>query len=138
MEEEKKIDPLFAELLTRALSEENSKFELINSEDMWLATRQMKNATKKIIKLFESLLQNSEEMYCTQILSGQQKLDVLLAYLQFGMCLDYYKKELDILKDMLKEYRVYVTSGHIIKTICGIPRAEEDMVDYRTLPWRLF
>ena len=136
--EEKKIDPLFAELLTKALSGDNSKFELISSEGMWNATRIIAHATKKVVKLFKNLVKNSEETYCEQIRAGEQDLEMLLACLQFRVCLDFYEKELETAKDMLREYRAYVTSGHIIKTILGIPRAEEDMVDYRTLPWKLF
>ena len=39
---------------------------------------------------------------------------------------------------MLKEYRAYVFGGNIMKTLLGFYRAEDDMVDYRTLPWKLF
>jgi hypothetical protein len=41
-------------------------------------------------------------------------VEILLAAKQFATCYDYYMKEHAIAKDMLKEYRTYVFSGHIL------------------------
>jgi hypothetical protein len=45
---------------------------------------------------------------------------------------------LNIAKDMLDEYKMYVWSGHLWDTLMGNDRKEEDMVDYRTLPVKWF
>ena len=135
---EKRIDPFFAELMTKALAGESSKFELISSLPMRAVTKDFLSGTKKIIKLFKSLVKSSEKAYSEQIKEGKQHLDLLLAHIQFKTCLEFYEKEAATAKDMLKEYHAYVFGGNLMKTICGIPRAEKDMVDYRTLPWSLF
>ena len=136
--ENKQIDPLITELITKALANEQTVFQLIANEGMWKTTRAFIRGTKKVIKLFKSLTKNSELMYCEQIKAGKQDLELLLARIQFGVCTSFYQRELEIAQDMLKEYNAYVFGGHLLKTICGVPRAEKDMVDYRTLPWRLF
>ena len=136
--EEKRIDPLFAELITKALSGESTQFELISSLPMRNVTKDFLSGTKKIIKLFKSLVKNSEKAYSEQIKEGKQQLDLLLAHVQFKACLEFYEQEAATAKDMLKEYHAYVFGGNLMKTILGVPRAEKDMVDYRTLPWSLF
>ena len=136
--EEKKIDPFFTELIQKALEGEATPFELISSSSMHTATKVFARATKKVIKMFKTLVQTTCLKYQEQIQTNSQDLQVLLAYVQFNRCVEFYEQELKTAKSMLQEYRAYVTGGHMLKTLLGIPRSEYDMVDYRTLPWRLF
>ena len=137
-DEEVKIDPIFKQLVEKALANENQPFQFIGSLAEWSAAKTCIGATKKIIKLFKSLATNSALTYVELIKQGKQSTEVLLAHIQFKQCVKFYEKELATLKDMIKEYHAYVFGGNVMKTLLGIYRAEQDMVDYRTLPWRLF
>ena len=137
-EQEYKIDPTFKQLVEKALANKNQPFQFIGSLTEWGVAKTCVKATKKIIKLFKSLEENSALTYVELIKHGKQSTEVLLANIQFKQCVKFYEKELDTLKDMLKEYHAYVFGGNVMKTLLGVYRAEKDMVDYRTLPWRLF
>lgn len=136
--EEFKIDPTFKQLVETALANESQPFQFIGSLAEWSAAKTCVSATKKIVKLFKNLEENSAISYVELIKNGKQNIEVLLANIQFKQCVKFYEKELATLKDMLKEYHAYVFGGNVIKTLLGIYRSEQDMVDYRTLPWKLF
>ena len=136
--EEFKIDPTFKQLVETALANENQPFQFIGSLQDRYAAKKCIHATKKVIKLFKHLEEDSALTYSDLIKQGKQNLEVLLANIQFKQCVNFYEKELATLKDMLKEYHAYVFGGNVIKTLLGIYRSEQDMVDYRTLPWKLF
>ena len=77
--------------------------------------------------------------YAKDILTGEQKLEMLMSMKQFEICYEYYKKECKIAKDMLSEYRAYLSSGHIFdQLVLNNIRSEDDCVDYRELPWTIF
>ena len=137
-DEEVKIDPTFKQLVEKALANENQPFQFIGSLTEWSVAKTCISATKKIIKLFKNLETNSAITYVELIKQGKQSTEVLLAHIQFKQCVKFYEKELATLKDMIKEYHAYVFGGNVMKTLLGIYRAENEMVDYRTLPWKLF
>lgn len=136
--EEKQIDPLFVELVQKAIDDEKTDFQLIPTNEMYGVTRIFAHGTKKVIKMFKNLVVATGEAYAEQIQLGQTDLKLLLAHIQYRHCMEFYQNELKTAKSMMQEYRTYVMSGHILKTALNIPRAEEDMVDYRTLPWSWF
>lgn len=139
MEQEKfNIDHAFRQLVETALAGESQPFQLIGSLDEWSAAKTCVKVTKKVVRLFKRLEENSAVSYVELIKKGKQNAEVLLAHLQFKRCVEFYEKEVATLKDMLKEYRAYVFGGNLMKTLLGFYRAEDDMVDYRTLPWKLF
>ena len=137
-DKEVKIDPIFQQLIEKALINENRPFQFIGNLQERSVTKTCIHATKKVIKLFKQLEKSSALTYSELIKQGRQNVDVLLAHIQFKQCVKFYEKELITLKDMLKEYRAYVLSGNLMKTLLGIYRSEQDMIDYRTIPWSLF
>ena len=77
--------------------------------------------------------------YAKDIMADEQKLEMLISMKQFKICYDYYKKECEIAKDMLQEYRVYVSSGHIFdQLVLNCVRPDDECVDYRKLSWTIF
>ena len=139
MEKEKfNADHALKQLIETALANDSQPFQFIGSLAEWSTAKACIRATKKVVKLFKSLEENSAKSYVELIKNGKQSTEVLLANIQFKQCVKFYEKEVAILKDMLKEYRAYVFGGNVIKTLLGIYRSEQDMVDYRTLPWKLF
>lgn len=129
---------LFNELVKKALEGKQSDFEFIRSYDMLQAARAYRAGTRKVAKIFNSLRKGLLKEYARAIITNEQKLDVVMTILQFEKCRDYYLAERDIAKDMISEYRTYVMSGHILNTILGGIRPDEECVDYRKLPIKFF
>lgn len=129
----------FAELVKKALEGKQSDFEFIRSYEMLKVARLYKKGTKKVHKLFNSLVKSILDAYAKSILTDEQKIEALLSVKQFEACAKYYENECAIAKDMLSEYRTYVLSGHIMEQFffCGV-RPDNECVDYRKLPWKLF
>ena len=77
--------------------------------------------------------------YAKDILTDEQKLETLMSMKQFKICHDYFEKEREIAKDMLSEYYAYLTSGHIFdQLVMNGVRSDDDCVDYRKVPWKIF
>jgi len=136
--EEEKVPEIFVELVKNVMEGKSTEFVLISTNEIYSITRTFIKATKKVIKMFQNLVDATGWSYSNQILEGKQDLKLLLAHLQYRNCLEFYERELKTAKSMTQEYRTYVRSGHILKTLLNIPRSEEDMVDYRKLPWSWF
>ena len=77
--------------------------------------------------------------YAKDIMADEQKLEMLMSMKQFEICYNYYKKEYEIAKDMLSEYRAYLFSGHIFdQLVLNNVRPDDECVDYRKLPLIIF
>ena len=77
--------------------------------------------------------------YAKDILIDEQKLEMLMSMKQFEICYNYYKKEYELAKDMLSEYRAYLSSGHIFdQLVLNDIRPDDECIDYRELPWTIF
>ena len=135
-EDPKKV---FEELVKKALKGKQSDFEFIRTYEMCKVARYYKISVKKVSKVFKTLYKKLMKTYAKDIMADEQKLEMLMSMKQFKICYDYYKKEYELAKDMLSEYRAYLTSGHIFdQLVCNAIRSEDDCVDYRKLPWKLF
>ena len=135
-EDPKKV---FEELVKKALKGKQSDFEFIRTYEMCKVARYYKISVKKVSKVFKTLYKKLMKTYAKDIMADEQKLEMLMSMKQFKICYDYYKKEYELAKDMLSEYRAYLTSGHIFdQLVCNAIRSEDDCVDYRKLPWKIF
>ena len=135
-EDPKKV---FEELVKKALKGKQSDFEFIRTYEMCKVARYYKISVKRVYKTFKTLYKKLMKTYAKDILTGEQKLEMLMSMKQFEICHDYYKKEYEIAKDMLHEYRSYLFGGHIFKQlVLNDVRSDDDCVDYRELPWSIF
>ena len=135
-EDPKKV---FEELVKKALEGKHSDFEFIRTYEMCKVARYYKISVKKVSKVFKTLYKKLMKTYAKDIMTDEQKLEMLMSMKQFEICYDYYKKECDIAKDMLQEYHAYLTSGHIFdQLVMNGVRSDDDCVDYRKLPWIIF
>ena len=135
-EDPKKI---FDELVKKALKGKQSDFEFIRTYEMCKTARLYKISVKRVSKAFKTLYKKLIKTYAKDIMTDEQKLEMLMSMKQFEICYRYYKKEYEIAKDMLHEYRSYLFGGHIFDQLVlnGI-RSDDDCVDYRELPWTIF
>ena len=81
--------------------------------------------------MFKKLYDSTYKTYMTQVASGESDLETLMALKQFKICMDFYKDETKILDDMLSEHTEYVLSGHVIDTLVGNIRSDDDLYDHR-------
>ena len=135
-EDPKKV---FEELVKKALKGKQSDFEFIRTYEMCKVARYYKISVKRVYKTFKTLYKKLMKTYAKDILIGEQKLEMLMSMKQFEICYEYYKKEYELAKDMLSEYRAYLSSGHIFdQLVLNDVRSEDECVDYREVPWTIF
>ena len=136
MEDQEKF---FEAVVKKALSGQHSDFEFIRTYETCKVARYYKIGVKRVYKTFKTLYKKLMKTYAKDIMTGEQKLEMLMSMKQFEICYDYYKKEYELAKDMLSEYRAYLTSGHIFdQLIMNGVRSDDDCVDYRKLSWKIF
>ena len=135
-EDPKKV---FEELVKKALKGKQSDFEFIKTYEMCKVAKYYKISVKRVYKTFKTLYKKLMKTYAKDILTGEQKLEMLMSMKQFEICYDYYKKEYELAKDMLSEYRAYLSSGHIFdQLVLNGVRSDDECVDYRELSWTIF
>ena len=130
---------IFSELVKKALKGKQSDFEFIRTYETCKVARYYKISVKKVSKVFKTLYKKLMKTYAKDIMTDEQRLEMLMSMKQFEICYRYYEKECEIAKDMLDEYYVYLTSGHIFdQLVMNGVRSDDDCVDYRKLPWKIF
>lgn len=129
-----KQEELFLNIMKKGLSGKQSDFEFIKSWQHRQLVKQYAVGTTDIIKAFTKVFNTTYKTYLDQIKSDSQDLGLILALKQFKQCIQYYTEENLIALDMLDEYRAYVWNGHIVDTLIGNTRKDEDCVDHRKLP----
>ena len=132
-------EKFFEAVMKKALSGKHSDFEFIRTYEDCKTARLYKISVKRLSKVFKNLYKKLMKSYAKDIMTDEQKLEMLMSMKQFKICHDYFEKECEIAKDMLSEYHAYLTSGHIFdQLIMNGVRSDDDCVDYRKLPWKIF
>ena len=126
---------LAEQLIQRAKDGEHSSFEFIRSLEEYFAAKTIKKALKKITKSFEIPKSNLYNAYVKSVKEEEDDLNVILAFSELVRIVKFYEDEIWIVSDMIDEYVSYVHSGHIIDTLVGNYRKEEDLVDHRKVMW---
>lgn len=123
---------LFKTLVETALAKKQSKFELLRSLSECWVLLVSKQGLKKIVVLFEDLAYRVYEKYCLEVKRGTASFNTLYIATQYRYCGEFYKKEFDTAKEMLKEYWAYLRAGHFIEQVLlRRTRVEKDMYDFR-------
>ncbi len=129
----------FDELVKKALKGKQSDFEFIRTYEMCKVARYYKISTKRVSKAFKILYKKLMKTYAKDIMTDEQKLEMLMSMKHFEICYNYYKKECEIAKDMLQEYRAYLSSGHIFdQLVLNSIRPDDECIDHRKLPFIIF
>ena len=131
---DKQAEEFFTDLVDRALKGKQSDFEFIRSWQERQAVKTYRFGIDAVIKIFTNLCDSTYKTYVEQIRTGSQDLETLLALKQFKQCLRFYTHERDVARDMLKEHEEYIWNWHIIDTLIGNYRTEEDLWDHRGKP----
>ena len=132
-------EKFFEAVMKKALSGKHSDFEFIRTYEDCKTARLYKISVKRLSKVFKNLYKELMKSYTKNIMADEQKLEMLMSMKQFKICHDYFEKECEIAKDMISEYHAYLTSGHIFdQLVMNGVRSDDDCVDYRKLPWKIF
>ena len=132
-------EKFFEAVMKKALSGKHSDFEFIRTYEDCKTARLYKISVKRLSKVFKNLYKELMKTYAKDIMTDEQKLEMLMSMKQFKICHDYFEKEREIAKDMLSEYYAYLTSGHIFdQLVMNGVRSDDDCVDYRKLSWKIF
>ena len=130
---------IFGELVKKALGGKQSDFEFIRTYEACKTARLYKSSVKRLSKVFKNLYKKLMKTYAKDIMTDEQKLEMLMSMKQFEICYNYFKKECEIAKDMLSEYRGYLFNGHIFdQLVLNNVRPDDECVDYRKLPLIIF
>lgn len=108
-----------------------SEFRLITT---WAEYRKFKDKRKAFKLLVNGLKKSSNrcfKRYCRAVTAGISNVSTLLAYQRLWATMEFYKKEVEILTDMIDEYETYLFSGDLFWAYIGFRRREEDMFDFR-------
>ena len=81
----------------------------------WLIIKKTRKGLNKIIELYNQVSWSAYNAYCKQVLLGTQDFGLLYALRQYLECEQFYKKELETVKDMLAEYNAYLDKGHFLE-----------------------
>jgi len=126
-------DNLMENLIERVAKKEHTKAELIRTRDGLAAAKVLSTALFKISKMFDKLAKQSLEKYIEEIDDTRMQLNAvqqLCTYRDFLACKRFYLVEKGIIDRIIYEYNVYVNSGHLIDSMLGNERPEEDLYDY--------
>lgn len=107
-------EKLYEALTQKALTADHTSFEYIKNVSEFFIMRQAVSGLETVIKLYTSIWKSLYKVYCKQVLEGKADFNMLYVCKQNQVCADFYRKELDIAKDMLDEYWAYIWSGHFL------------------------
>ena len=128
---DKAVEECFTNLVEWARKGKQSDFKFIRSWQERTIVKAYRFEIAAIIRFFKNLCEATYKAYLSQIAAGTQDLQTILALKQFKQCLAFYEREFEITRDMIKEYWEYIWNWHIIDTLVGNYRAEEDLWDHR-------
>ena len=129
----------FEAVVKKALGGKQSDFEFIRTYEACKTARLYKSSVKRLSKVFKNLYKKLMKTYAKDIMADEQKLEMLMSMKQFKVCYNYFKTECEIAKDMLSEYRAYLSSGHIFdQLVLNGVRPDDECVDYRKSPLIIF
>ena len=127
-------EQFFTDLVERAVKGKQSDFEFIRSWQERTSVKTYQIGIAAIIRIFTNLYSSTYKTYVSQVAQGMQDLETLLALKQFKQCLVFYEREHEITREMIDEYWEYIWNWHIIDTLIGNYRTEEDLWDHRGKP----
>ena len=121
----------FLELVHRALDSKHSDFEFLRCAQDRMNAKLIRFSNLTVSKMFKKLYDSTYKTYLKQVEYGDQDVETLMALKQFKQCMEFYDDEAKIVDDMLDEYSEYIFSGHIIDSLLGRIRPDDDLYDHR-------
>ena len=123
-----------AALIERARAGNHSDFALIRNIEEFFQVREYKYATSKVYTQFKKMGNFLYKNYVKALKVGQPDLELLVSARNCRDVSNFYLNELEIIKEIIEEYKLYAFHGHIKEVLMGKERPEHSLIDYRSLP----
>ena len=120
-----------SKLVDRAMNGTHTEWEFIKTYDEMITALTAISATSKVIKGFKKSTRALYKEYIKLVKKNSSNLDLVLSLRELTRTINFYKEELNILDDMLDEFRVYARAGHMLEIVTGDIRKVEDLYDFR-------
>lgn len=105
---------LLLNLIEYTKTGEHTKFEQLRFVREYITARTTYKAMTKVIVVLEGSATNLFKEYCKMIKQQEADLNLLFAYKQLLQAINFYKDELVIIKDILKDYEKYFWKGDFL------------------------
>lgn len=129
-EDQDKLE-IFQALKDRAFKGEHTSFEYIKNMIEYSAARQIEDALSSILRSFEKSYDQVLDRYCKDVRTGNADITMLLLMNELVELRHFYSAERDIIRDMIDEYRTYLSQGHTLSAFLGGQREVWDLWDHR-------
>lgn len=106
---------LILKLVDFAKTGKHTKIEQLRFFNEYIAGRLTYRATKKVVETLEYSVDDLFKSYCKAVRQHQADVNLLLAYKQLQYTVDFYKEELNIIKESLIDYENYLWDGNFLK-----------------------
>jgi len=110
---------LLSEIFERAEKEQITEFQLITSWDAFIGCWKFHKATKLIINALKDSSATLFKEYCSEVATGSAVVEKLLAYNRLQNVIEFYERDLAVLRSMLDEYDEYLGNGHFWYSFLG-------------------
>lgn len=110
---------LVLDIINQAQEGKSIKFRYISSWSEFILYLRQAQSTKLIIKALKVSAKNLFKDYCKDVIAGISDVNKLLAYTKMLDIIEFYKKDLDTLKQMMDEYDKYLGEGHFWYSFLG-------------------
>lgn len=116
---------LILELVENARDGVHTEFEQLRFFNEYIAARIMYKSLKKVIEDLEYSADNLFNTYCGAVKQQQADVNLLLAYKQLQLAVNYYKEESRIIKATLKDFENWLWNGNVVEVIKTVLFGEE-------------
>ena len=117
--QELEVQQLLLDIIAYAQKGKFTEFHFITSWSEFKFYRQSVRSTKIVIRVLKTSAKNLFKKYCKDIASAKPDVNELYAYIQLCNMVDFYQKDLNILKRMVDEYDNYLGKGHFWYSFLG-------------------
>lgn len=128
---DKETQQLTLQIIDYARKAKLTEFHFLENWTEYRFYQERRRTLKLLIKTLYKGTDRLFEKYRQSIVSDTDDFTKLLAYKQMLSTIEFYKKELAVVTDMIYEYEAYLLEGNYINAWLGEQRAVRDLHDFR-------
>ena len=125
LDDESKISQVQT-LIETALSNKHSEVEQINNINEYFAAKALARGLYKLKVSFSTEANRSYREYITGLKNRVDNVQLLFDYRTLKQCEQYYHEEYFNVWSSIKEYRDYLSSSNLIRSVFGHDRRDDD------------
>ena len=106
--QETELQEIIEQLIQRALKEDYTEKHLIDNWSEYKFYLQQQRSLRVVLRILRNSANFVFKTYCKEVAEGEADLNKLLAYVQLQEVVEFYEKDLSIVKAMNDEYDEYL------------------------------